>query len=170
MLAEYLAAKHDRFGWQRQPAEIRTMIRMDYMDVLQDYTIQEIRSSIRECERENPNRCPNEQHILKKVVDNRKRLRNAAGFIPASPPPDLARRDRIDQQAAVEILARAGFTADRMRAAQSTPMATTVDELDNPPERKVPRHWSECASEEEMEELRQARVRAGMIKQTQQGE
>lgn len=70
---EVLAKKFDRFGWERDrgtPAHDRQLL--DWMDALQDYPLDEVRSACRAAVAENPNRMPNEGHVLAAISAARK--------------------------------------------------------------------------------------------------
>lgn len=73
MECEYLAKKFDRFGWERDrntPAQDRQ--KLDFMDALQDYPLDEVRDACRAAVLSSPNRMPNEGHILSAIMEARK--------------------------------------------------------------------------------------------------
>lgn len=85
---EVLAKKLDRFGWERDrgsAAHDRLMI--DWMDALQDYPIEEIRAACRAHILKEPNRMPNEGHVVAQILEAR-RLKVAALPKPRDPEPE----------------------------------------------------------------------------------
>ena len=91
---EVLAKKFDRFGWERDrnsPAHDRLLI--DWMDALQDYPLDEIRAACRAAILANPNRMPNEGHVVAMIRDARRarvaatapRQDEAPARVPCSP-------------------------------------------------------------------------------------
>jgi hypothetical protein len=91
---EVLAKKFDRFGWERDrntPAHDRLMV--DWMDALQDYPLAEIRAACRAAILANPNRMPNEGHVVAMILDARRahvaalapRQAEAPARVPCSP-------------------------------------------------------------------------------------
>jgi hypothetical protein len=103
---EVLAKKMDRFGWERDrnsPAHDRIIT--DWMDALQDYPLDEIRSACREAVKARPNSMPNEGHIVAEIMKAR------AEFVHVnrrSPQPEPA-RERLSAEQAARIVAEAGF-------------------------------------------------------------
>ena len=72
---EVLAKKFDRFGWERDrgtPAHDRQMT--DWMLVLQDYPLDEIQAACRQAVIDNPNKMPNEGHILAQIIKARAKM------------------------------------------------------------------------------------------------
>ena len=74
---EILAKKFDRFGWDRDSGTAAQdgMIR-DWMDALQDYPLDEVRAACRRAVIENPNKMPNEGHVVRQILKSR----NAKGL------------------------------------------------------------------------------------------
>ena len=95
---EVLAKKLDRFGWERDrgsAAHDRLMI--DWMDALQDYPIEEVRAACRAHVINDPNRMPNEGHIVAQI--NKTRAAKIA-MLPRRPEPEPERREEITADAA----------------------------------------------------------------------
>lgn len=62
---QVMAKKMDRFGWDRdQGTAAHDRIILDFMDALQDYPLDMIKSACREWVKTNPRRMPNEGDIL----------------------------------------------------------------------------------------------------------
>lgn len=72
---EVLVRKTDKFGWDRMDPNVRTILRKDWMDALQDFTLEEIDAACREAVRANPDKCPNEGHIRQIIVREREAIR-----------------------------------------------------------------------------------------------
>lgn len=76
---EVLAKKFDRFGWERdrgKAAQDRLMV--DWIEALCDFPIDEIQAACRDAVRDNPDKMPNEGHILKRIIAKRSEIRRAA--------------------------------------------------------------------------------------------
>lgn len=98
---EVLSKKTDRFGWERdRGSAAHDRLIVDWMDALQDYPLDEIRAACREAIKANPNKMPNEGHIVAEIINARKR---AVAFRPRPVEPprpevtkeDLERRARL---------------------------------------------------------------------------
>mgnify|MGYP003439561921 FL=1 len=74
---EVLVRKTDKFGWDRMDPNVRTILRKDWMDALQDFTVEEIDEACREAIRANPDKCPNEGHIRQIIIRERSSIRAA---------------------------------------------------------------------------------------------
>mgnify|MGYP000858133305 FL=1 len=74
---EVLVRKTDKFGWDRMDPNVRTILRKDWMDALQDFTLEEIDEACRESVRANPDKCPNEGHIRQIIIRGREAIRAA---------------------------------------------------------------------------------------------
>jgi hypothetical protein len=99
------SAKVDRFGWDRMPPELRTRLRQDWMDALQDFALGEVQAACRQALGDNPRDAVNEQKIKALIIADRAR-RLAA--IPKPPEPDpVDRRPDAETRArqAAELLA-----------------------------------------------------------------
>lgn len=72
---EVLARKTDKFGWDRMDPNVRTILRKDWMDALQDFTLPEIDEACRAAVVANPDKCPNEGHILGLILKERAAIR-----------------------------------------------------------------------------------------------
>lgn len=77
MRLEVLVRKTDKFGWDRMDPGIRTILRKDWMDALQDFTLAEVDAACRSAIVANPDKCPNEGHIRGLIVKERDRIRAA---------------------------------------------------------------------------------------------
>ena len=115
MECEYLAKKFDRFGWDRDrnsPAQDRQ--KLDFMDALQDYPLDELQAACKRAVLSNPNKMPNEGHIVAAILEARRRhvaaLPKQSTEAPSEP--------RMTGEAATEILRQAGYTPKRMEAAE----------------------------------------------------
>lgn len=70
---EVLAKKYDRFGWDRdrgKPAHDRIVA--DWMAALQDYPLDEVQKACAAAVLANPNRMPNEGHVLAQILEARR--------------------------------------------------------------------------------------------------
>lgn len=112
---EVLAKKFDRFGWDRDRGSAAQdgMIR-DWIEVLQDFPLDEVRDACRKAVIANPDRMPNEGHIRAEIMKARKMKVRALPPQPDADPPrppitdeDRERRAKV----AAEILGR--FAQDR---------------------------------------------------------
>lgn len=107
---EVIAKKFDRFGWDRDMGTAaHDRIVTDWMDALQDYPLDEIRSACRSAIITNPNRMPNEGHILAEISKARRAVVAARPKVAEEEPP----RERVSAEAAAAILEQAGFTPKR---------------------------------------------------------
>jgi hypothetical protein len=113
---EVIAKKLDRFGWERdRGSAAHDRLILDWMDALQDYPLDEIRAACRASVIANPNRTPNEGHIVHEITLARREaaLRyKAEAWKPSKPaaPP----RDRVTKEQAEAILLAVGFSVKRM--------------------------------------------------------
>ncbi len=112
---EVLAKKLDRFGWERDrnsPAHDRTLI--DWMDALQDFPIDEIRAACRAAVIDNPNKMPNEGHVVAQIMAARAKVvaaRKRAAPPMEEPRPQLTAEDLARRAArAASILGGFGQT------------------------------------------------------------
>ena len=108
MELEVLAKKMDRFGWERDrnsPAHDRMII--DWMDALQDFPIDEIRAACRAAVVENPNKMPNEGHVVGQIMSARAKA--AAAFkrtaMPARPQEPERQPLTAEQRRAIAVAA-----------------------------------------------------------------
>jgi hypothetical protein len=110
MECEYLAKKFDRFGWERErntPAQDRQ--KLDFMDALQDFPLDEVRAACRAAVLENPNRMPNEGHVRAAILNARKRH---VATLP-KPAERSEQRQPVDAATADAIVRAAGFAPRR---------------------------------------------------------
>lgn len=106
---EVLAKKFDRFGWERdRGTAAHDRLVTDWMDELQDFPLDEVRSAVRDALRDEPGKMPNEWHIVTKIMEARRRA-----YVPKPLPPE-PERERISKQAATDALIAAGFLPKRM--------------------------------------------------------
>lgn len=107
---EILAKKFDRFGWDRDEGSAAQdgLIR-DWMDALQDYPLDEVHAACRKAVLRNPNKMPNEGHVLSEI------LRARAEFVAAHPKQPAPEPDRqpVNKETANAILAVAGYAPKR---------------------------------------------------------
>lgn len=132
-----VAQKTDRFGWDRNretPVQDRLII--DWMDALQDFTIEEIRGAIAACLDAKPGRTPNERDVLFQVH----KLRARDAIKPYKPPGNINPPPTEEEKARMNaFLAEVGFRPKRMQ------------EIDDPamlPEIKAAVDAAEKAAEE----------------------
>jgi hypothetical protein len=112
---EVMAKKLDRFGWDRdRGSAAHDRLVMDWMDALQDYPLPEVRAACKAAVLANPNRMPNEGHVVAQIMAGRQR------YLTVNPPRRDAEPERkpVDKEAAARILAAAGFRPKRMDAAE----------------------------------------------------
>lgn len=108
---EVLAKKFDRFGWERDSGTpVHDRMITDWMDALQDFTLDEIQAACRACVIADPKRMPNEGAVLGRIMDAR-RLHVAALPRPAEPPRFSANAVPVQDRraAAARIFAETGF-------------------------------------------------------------
>lgn len=111
---EVLVRKTDKFGWDRMDPNVRTILRKDWMDALQDFTLPEIDEACRAAVMANPDRCPNEGHIRGLILKERAAIR-ASIPKPAAPEPTI--RTTEERRAIVaRVLASVG--SKRQEAAE----------------------------------------------------
>ena len=82
---EVLAKKVDRFGWERDrgtPAHDRLLL--DWMNALHDYPLIEVQAACRASVLANPNKMPNEGHVVAQIEKAR------SSFLALQPKPVLA--------------------------------------------------------------------------------
>lgn len=105
---EVLVRKTDKFGWDRMDPNVRTILRKDWMDALQDFTMDEIDAACREAVRANPDKCPNEGHIRQIIVREREAIR--AALPKPEPKQFVATEIPVEERRAVvaEILGKVG--------------------------------------------------------------
>ena len=100
-----MAKKLDRFGWERDRGSAANdrLIR-DWIVALQDYPLEELQAACRAHLLEQPNRMPNEGHILALILKARAKV-VAANKRP-EPEPE---RQPASPEARAAIMAEAGF-------------------------------------------------------------
>ena len=74
---EVLVRKTDKFGWDRMDPAVRTILRKDWMDALQDFTLPEIDDACRAAVLASPDKCPNEGHVRALILKDRAAIRAA---------------------------------------------------------------------------------------------
>ena len=106
---EVLAKKTDRFGWDRDRGSMaHDRLILDWMDALQDFTLDEVKAACRQAVLDDPKRMPNEGQIVALIMASRKTR------IAAIPKRDeLPKPERVSPEAASEIMAKAGFPVRR---------------------------------------------------------
>lgn len=111
---EVLSKKVDRFGWDRDRGSAsHDRIMRDWMDVLQDYLLDEVQAACRAALLSNPNKMPNEGHVRAEIIKARAKV-VASLPEPVEPVPVL---DRVDPETAAEIMAEAGFAPKKFGGA-----------------------------------------------------
>lgn len=106
MELEVLAKKFDRFGWERDRGSYaQDQMKLDWMDALQDYPLDEVREACRQAVLDNPNKMPNEGHVRNQIIAARGRK------LAALPKPVEAYTPRAtpDPERANQIMREAGF-------------------------------------------------------------
>lgn len=111
---EVLVRKTDKFGWDRMDPNVRTILRKDWMDALQDFTLPEIDEACRAAVMANPDRCPNEGHIRGLILKERAAIR-ASLPKPAAPEP-ITRTTEERRAIVARVLASVG--SKRQEAAE----------------------------------------------------
>jgi hypothetical protein len=98
---EVLARKFDRFGWDRDRGSMaHDRLILDWMDALQDYPLDEVKAGCRAAVEANPDRMPNEGHVLNQINEVRRKQMLSRAFRE-----NMARK----RAAAQEIMEQAGF-------------------------------------------------------------
>lgn len=107
---EVMAKKFDRFGWERDRGSMaHDRLISDWMDALHDYPLSEVQAACARWVRDNPNRMPNEGHIVQNIqFARRAAVRDREATAPVSPRPR-----RMSAQRANEILQEVGFEPKR---------------------------------------------------------
>lgn len=113
---EVVSVKADRFGWDRMSNDLRLRLRQDWMDALQDFTLDEVRAACREALGGNARDAVNEEKIKALIIADRAR-RLAAIPKPLLPEPESKRPD-AETRALLANELLAGFNSKRMDAAQ----------------------------------------------------
>ena len=90
LVMEVMVRKHDKFGWDQMNAGMRQMIREDWLAVLSDYPVDEVRAACRLHTQEQPNKVPNEGHIKAIIVRERGKVLAA---MPKQAAPEPARHE-----------------------------------------------------------------------------
>lgn len=108
---EVLAKKFDRFGWERdRGSAAHNRLLLDWMDTLHDFPLSEIKEACAAAVRENPDRMPNEGHILSRIVAKRAEARRALPKQAEPERPALTAKQLEERKAqAAAILGGAGF-------------------------------------------------------------
>lgn len=103
---EVLARKFDRFGWDRDRGSAsQDRLIVDWVEALCDFPLSEIRSACRRAVQENPNRMPNEGHILQRIIATRAEIRRMAPK-PSCDHPSQMNRPAVERRAeAARIMA-----------------------------------------------------------------
>lgn len=105
---ETLAKKFDRFGWDRDMGSAaHTRIVEDWMDALQDYPLAEVKAACRDAVKSNPNKMPNEGHVVAEIMKARRKTaaENVARI--SQHEQAIQRPDEDARQRAAEIVAKA---------------------------------------------------------------
>ena len=106
---EVLAKKTDRFGWDRDRGSMaHDRLLLDWMDALQDFTLDEVKAACRQAVLDDPKHMPNEGQIVSLIMAGRKAKVAALPKWNELPAPH-----RVSAEAANEILAKAGFPVRR---------------------------------------------------------
>lgn len=107
---EVMARKYDRFGWDRdRGSQAHDRLMLDWMDALHDYPLDEIQAACRACVQENPNRMPNEGHVLAAILKARAaKVKRMPRLVEPEP-----ERKPVSAERAAEILKDAGFAPRR---------------------------------------------------------
>jgi hypothetical protein len=105
---EVLARKQDRFGWERDrgtPAQDRLIV--DWMDVLGDYPLVEVKAACRQAILTAPSKLPNEGHILQIIQAERHKAYLSWKHQNSEPPAAELVKEVFDSNA---IISQIGFT------------------------------------------------------------
>lgn len=107
---EVMAKKMDRFGWDRDKGSYaHDRILTDWMDALQDYPLGEVKAACAAAVLANPNKMPNEGHIVAQIMAARAKV---VAAMPKQSEPDRS-RPPVDRKRANDIMAQAGFAPRR---------------------------------------------------------
>lgn len=117
LVMEVMVRKYDKFGWDRMEDGMRKLIRMDWLEALQDYPLNEVREACRIHTVEQPNKVPNEGHI--KAIVLRERAKQVAA-LPKPVEPERPRATPEQRAKANDILAQAGFRIRTPKAQKET--------------------------------------------------
>ena len=120
---EVLAKKFDRFGWDRdRGTAAQDRLVLDWMDALKDYPLDEVRNACKAAVLSNPNKMPNEGHVIAQIEKAR------AAFLAKQPKPiEAPKPERVVSDAQREtanvltqrFARRAGMTAAGMETDDS---------------------------------------------------
>ena len=94
-----------KFGWGDLAMTKKAMILKDWMDALSQFSIDDIDEARREFTKTRPDKIPNEGHIRELIMSNRSKASRRGIPKHAEPEP----KERVTQEAADDILAKAGF-------------------------------------------------------------
>lgn len=109
---EVLAKKFDRFGWERDRGSVaHDRMVTDWMDALCDYPLDEIKAACVAEVLDNPNKMPNEGHILSKIKQARKKK---LAVLPKQQEPKTKSK-AIGQERREEIMRELGWTGSIWR-------------------------------------------------------
>lgn len=115
LVMEVMVRKHDKFGWDQMNAGMRQMIREDWLAVLSDYPVDEVRGACRLHTQEQPNKVPNEGHIKAIIVRERGKVLAA---MPKAQPVEVERVEpSADEKARVAAMVAELGAAKRVGAA-----------------------------------------------------
>lgn len=108
-----MAKKMDRFGWERDRGSmVHDRIVTDWMDALQDFPLDEVKSACRAWVAKNPRRMPNEGDIRLEVMALRAEA--ARAYQAARPRPSFEPMpERVTKEQAEAIMREAGFLPKR---------------------------------------------------------
>ncbi|MBV7396849.1 hypothetical protein [Mameliella sediminis] len=109
---EVMAKKMDRFGWEpERGTAAHDRLMTDWMDALQDFTLEEVKSACKKWVRNNPRKMPNEGDILNLIGIQRQE--EIAEYKAKNPPPEEPRKERVSPERAKQILEEIGFRPQR---------------------------------------------------------
>lgn len=110
---EVMAKKMDRFGWERDRGSMaHDRLLTDWMDALQDFPLDEVKSACRAWVEKNPRKMPNEGDIRREILSvraNAVRAYQVANPQQSYEPP----AERVTKEQAEAIMLEVGFRPKR---------------------------------------------------------
>ena len=105
---EVLAKKLDRFGWDRDRGTMaHDRLITDWMDALENFSLEEVKAACVRWVRDNPSKMPNEGHIRELIGKARR-----ATIVQIQPVEAEPERKRVSPEQASAILSEAGIKVD----------------------------------------------------------
>lgn len=92
-----VSLKVGRFGWEQMDAGFKDRLTADWVSVLEDFPINEVRRGIGDCLEEFPRTCPTEHAVKAAIMARRSKAIRSA---PKPPQPEPPRQELTDEERA----------------------------------------------------------------------